>query len=944
MDNKDNELVKKKNDNLKASVRTPKIKKAVMTDDEEKENLAQFEHNFQNPSSYRYRDFSHRIKYGGSTASDEHTPVNIKSRNRTKIKNNRRKLIKKNLTAAVKKQNATSVMHDKTSNSSFVKPNSQSNIVKASIALPVQQAVPPVQNTALKKLHKTNVKRLQRARIQAVSKKSSENKSVIKTDYKAALVSTQDNIAKSAKIYEQHLTANPTVRVKPNKLQLARRKLLKTRYKDTLRVRKSSYSSTQALPRLVQQSVQGASQVAYQNATTVAPVENSISDLGITDYKENLAQFEQNFKADNEIIKNPTPNNLNKVYKKSSRIKFDKKLAREQAKKLDISLKSEMHCALDTNVTIVGRIGISGIKSTKNAMEDAIESNAENDMGIAAIDGTIKTTHTTVRTISNTAKGSTRFLKGTIAVGKTTFRGFRTGFRTVKKINKYRKLSQRAKNLYRQNFYRTTKRKIIRKVKETISNFKRSLISQLCAFMMMFLIIFFINSGFMVVFIASTIFQTESVLDTTQLVKYISKLDKDMQNDWYKGKTAAEITKYNDTPNARYNIKYDYFVAYNKLPDTLPAPDDTDPDLNCYVKIKRNPENGSETVGQKGYTLVAHSKDEFLEECRWTTDDYISALAYLQIQNENLGWFSSTFGWVGEAQLKAKAEELHELTYGSQILVNENAKTDEISYSLETGAVLDTDTFAGDTRRYCYFGRKNSVRFVIENDLIAKPLTEDEKERFESICKYGNSELAIMSYPLDGDIDIAKHFGEQIYLKFNAATDAESYPSVSKATGKHYAVDLNAGKDDIIKSPLSGYCKVTQQDKRGFEFVISTHPDFETGEYGYICKISCAASPIIPTNAVVKVNAGDSLGRVADILPINYEKPTAETDVFADKLYPCGTNTNYHSCDSQGCTEADYTGEYVHLELYKLPCDFTSASDMEKNVLAPELFFIYPEN
>ena len=568
----------------------------------------------------------------------------------------------------------------------------------------------------------------------------------------------------------------------------------------------------------------------------------------------------------------------------------------------------------------------------KNGAENSAVDNPEARGAQAAFEliETTKNAKYAVSSAINAANGTANVVKG-------TYNGIKSSQRFIKRVKKMN-LAQVKK------FSELKLKKSLKSFKSGITAKAKAAIAAVLAVFCSFLLTIMFAFALLAAVVSSVTWQQSSELDTTQLVKYISSLDKDMQDKWYKGKTAAEIARQNDNPDARFDWQYDYYVAYNKLPDELPAPDDIDPEFNCYVKVKYNPENGSETVGQKGYTQVAHSKDEFLEIYRWTTEDYITALAYLQVKNENLGWFASTFGWVGETVLKNKAAELHELTYGKQIYIYENAKTGAITYSLENGAVLDTETMVGDTKRYCYFGRKNSVKFLVENDLLPTPLTEDEKERFEYICKYGNIELAVLNYPLDGDIDIAKHFGEQKYLKFTSANDSESYPSVSAANGKHYAVDLNATAGDIIKSPFKGYCKVIQQDKRGFEFVISTNSNFELGDKGFLCRISCASASYIPTNTIIEVEAGQSLGVVSSIQGINTEKPTGATDVFADKLYPCGTNTDYHNCDSQGCMDATYTGEYVHLELYKLPCDFTSAADMEKNVLAPELCFIYPED
>lgn len=560
--------------------------------------------------------------------------------------------------------------------------------------------------------------------------------------------------------------------------------------------------------------------------------------------------------------------------------------------------------------------------------------------------------------VVETAKNSKKAVLGT---SKAVSKGITTTAKAVKKTTKLAKSSKTfLKNVKKINFAKVRaigkiklkasatvlKNAVVGKAKAAIA----AALASACGFLLLFIII----GGILMAIISMFTWQTSSVLDTTQLVKYISELDKKMQSDWYAGYTAVDIKKNNDKADAK-QIQYFYYLAENKMPDTLPA-DTTDIDdsnFNCYIKVSYNPENGSDAIYQKGYTLKARSKDEMIETCRWTTDDYITALAYLQVKEENLGWFANAanwFGvsWVGENELKSKAEELHKLTYGNQIYISQNTKTGDKSYQLQTGKYYcASGTSASDVKSVCYFGRKNSVRFVIENNLISTPLTEEEMERFENLCIYGNSQQSVLSYPLEGDIDdmnIVKHFGKQMYLTFTPASDNEHYPSVSSTSGEHDAIDIAANSGDIIKSPISGYCKVGQQELRGFEYVISTSKDFEAGTSGYLCRISCSSSSFIPTNTVTAVKAGDSLGKVAGICGVNTKKPTvAGTDIFADYLYPCSTNTEYYTSDSLGDTTVSYSGEYIHLELYKLPCDFTSKTDMADNVLAPELFFKYPE-
>ncbi len=87
---------------------------------------------------------------------------------------------------------------------------------------------------------------------------------------------------------------------------------------------------------------------------------------------------------------------------------------------------------------------------------------------------------------------------------------------------------------------------------------------------------------------------------------------------------------------------------------------------------------------------------------------------------------------------------------------------------------------------------------------------------------------------------------------------------------------------------------------------------------------------------------------VADNIEVNYKTPetandTENEDIFADRLFPCSTLTDYHSIGGDEFAIPEPTGNYIHIEMYKLPCDFTNKADIEKNVLAPELFFDYSQ-
>lgn len=939
MNDKDNKLIRLKNNTIKASVKLSKAKKAVADEDknEEKQDLT-------DAKTYRFRNLSHRIKYG--------KPLhNTAEEKRENIPKGYKKLVK-NKQVSDNKQKVIPIVSSNT-----VKINSKSGIVKAVSKGTTSKAQPTIA-----KLRRRDRKNKQLAIVRKTSRGQLKG-SVIRTSYNSSIVDTRASIARSATTTQQQIMAQAKPVQQTSTIAKLRRRerknkqlaivkkasrgqlessVIGTNYNpsivDTRSGIVSSVTALQPFPKLGTYNSRSSKYTSSARAYRLNKALSNITSETKTTYNENYAQLEQNFLSDT------AKQNDKSEYKKSSRIKVDKALTTAAAANMGIKLKNDIAYTLNYGVHSTYGVMRNTAKATAYAVADAVEDAAENDIGLAAVDLGIKTARgakTAIATVRNTAKVSISLVNGSIKATQKTVKAVRKTVKLAKKVRKYSKLNKKAQSMYRKALYRNARKRVAKAARDKTLNFAKSFVSQICALVFVFLLILIVCAGFTLAVFGSLIFQTESVLDTTQLVKYISELDANMQSNWYQGNTAAEITRYNDT-NTRRSIEGNYYMAYNKLPDTLPAPTDTDPDLHSYIKIKFNPENGSETVAYRGYTSIGNSKDEVLESYRWTTDDYITALAYLQVQNENLGWFASTLGWVGEYQLKIKAKELHDLTYGSQVVIEENTKTGMSRYSLETGEVFDVNVVtANDTRKYYYFGKKNSVKFLIENDLIAEPLTDEEKERFENICKYGNAELAIMQYPLDGDIDIAKHFGKQCFLKFNPAADAEAYPSVTKATAYHYAVDLNTDEGDIIQAPFSGFCKVSQKEKRGFEYVISTNPDFESGGYGYLCRISCSGASYIPIGTTQTIVAGQALGTVSRIQGINTDRPT--DTALASKLYPCSTNTDYHSCDNQGCTEPNFTGEYVHLELYKLPCDFTSATDMEKNVLAPELFFIYPE-
>ena len=142
---------------------------------------------------------------------------------------------------------------------------------------------------------------------------------------------------------------------------------------------------------------------------------------------------------------------------------------------------------------------------------------------------------------------------------------------------------------------------------------------------------------------------------------------------------------------------------------------------------------------------------------------------------------------------------------------------------------------------------------------------------------------------------------------------------------------------------------MTQREGRGFEYVISTaysSNNFDFTKDGYVVKISCSSASFIATSTPTIVHQGDALGKVAHNIWVNTNVPdsdndTENEDIMANKLFPCCTSTVYHEIGGDEFTIPEAEQDHIHLEMYKLPCDFNDAADIEKNVLAPELFFDY---
>lgn len=558
------------------------------------------------------------------------------------------------------------------------------------------------------------------------------------------------------------------------------------------------------------------------------------------------------------------------------------------------------------------------------------------------------------------------------------------GIRTAEKlgvgtVNTYQKLKktahtvQRLRKLTEQNRKAFIKKQLVKKVKaakaatkEVIKAASKKFILAVAGFFLIFILMIAVVGGIITAFT----WQTSTDLDTTLLLKVISDEDYKMQKKWFdKGKTMLEIKEQNDHASQSNHTKFDeynYYLAVDVPPDNEPAEDEVfdESTANTLVEVGTDSSGHQFNPQFRGFNESFSSSDEMLENYRWTTDDYRAALAYLQVKNDNLGWFSNLFG-IGEAQLKASAKDLHKLTYKQNIVIKNCSNS---NYNYQFVDDIYSASFANDTtKKYYYFGRKFSVKYLIDNDYVKFDENDEEnnknlKEQFENVYNYGNIAVANLTFPLELDTDekiedrISKHFGTQLALSYEPPTpipDEKAYGTVSAYKAYHYANDLSADKNDKIYAPISGLCKVFQRDERGFEYVISTayndnKDDFDFSKDGYLIKISCSSASYLPTSTATMITKGAVIGKVADNISANYKVPdssndTNNEDIFANYLFPCSTSTRYSHLSHDVMEEPEPDKNHIHIEMYKLPCDFNDISSIQENVLAPELFFEYPE-
>ena len=664
------------------------------------------------------------------------------------------------------------------------------------------------------------------------------------------------------------------------------------------------------------------------------------------------------------------------IEKAKRRTSYDKAKTAENARNLNI--RQELSKQLTTAVSDMNQSARKALKSTGSAaivtFRNDIKTRSEDDLAFKAADDVItgaETVQDTTRLYSATKNAA----KDVISTGKSAVTAIKNAPHNIANTaEKSRQLKQtynafkRLQTKQRMTIIKNKGKQTAKRTAEVLAKSAKDIAIKAVAVALSFVVLIVAVCGVVVAAICSFVWDTSAVMDTTKIVRYISSLDYEQQKKWFnKGKTAVEIESRNDNSSNRSYCYY-YLIAKDVPPD-LYFDDKTEEELDIegitphtLVTESENSDGEQLKPKYKGFNEVYHSADEFLENNRWTTEDYRAALSYMQVKCENLGWLGAHIGFVGDAKLKRAARELVAATYNSPI-VHEDRDADGISTYNALSSEIDIAYSRNKEHDYYYFGRKYSVKYLIDNDIIRFSNDEDEqkaqKERFNYTYKYGNYAVAALSFPLELDGDekisdrISKHFGEQLTLKYNPPTPNENktvYGSISSRKSTHLANDLSAESGDIIKAPISGLCVVKQREGRGFEYVISSSyesTDFKFDGYGYCVKMSCSGSSFITPGVPTIVTQGQALGKVAGNMPVNYEIPSADNDtenedIIADVLFPCCTATTFSEIGGDFFDEYPPESEaHLHIELYSLPCDFSDKDSIKENILAPELFFDY---
>lgn len=443
-------------------------------------------------------------------------------------------------------------------------------------------------------------------------------------------------------------------------------------------------------------------------------------------------------------------------------------------------------------------------------LTDTPETNSVNSLFTVVEMG--KNTQTGVAALINTVEGVIYVGKGIVYAGKLVKAMPQNIKKTKRFIKRLRKMSFKQKRKYAalkvKNKANAIKEAALKQVKAVIAAFMAVALSSL-------ILVLFVGCLIGAIF-ASFTWQTSKPIDTTNLINYISQMDFEVQ------RYVRNNTKTQEQAIAEENDIYYYYYAYNKS------------DTEATYEFD---ENGKPT-NIRGYVPVGYYDIMADELKRYSTQDYISALSYLQVKYGNLAWYQTIVGAIGEAVLKGYARDLHNLTH--------SVTTETYTYHPSEGHSV--------THHY-YFYRQYSVDYLVNNNIL--PLTQEDKEKYRYTCVYGNAASATLQYPLHEDYNIVGHKGYHIN------------PNDGNML-MHSGIDLKCSSGDAIYSPISGWADTYTLDDGSIDIRVYTTKPNAINQNTKIVKISMAAATVI-NNPIIDgekiysyVNAGDLIGYAGD--------------------------------------------------------------------------------
>lgn len=409
-------------------------------------------------------------------------------------------------------------------------------------------------------------------------------------------------------------------------------------------------------------------------------VQNKSSELPFETKNEDKTS-RININGDKGIINTSVPDNSNKepLQNKTDKNRLDTvntrnvqhissaeaaKIADSLGIKTSFSDKVKSSFVKEAEILKNGLIGVSsfaaksGVKAGYNAIKENISVSAEETPEAVGIDVAVKTADT-AKTTSDVYNETKQTAKNIKDISQKTTETVHKGIEQVKNMQrKYQKMKQLRKSGQK------TAKIIGEAVMYTV---KGTATTALAAILPVFCLIVIIAAIFG--FVLSCMWDTSSDLDTTKIIKWVSELDFKRQEHWYsKGKTGIEIDKNNSGEGK--SIYYHYLCAVD-VPQDFIGTNDTPITTNCVIKLEEDSEGKLKkpSYSTSVFTKDFSSKDEMLENFRWTTDDYLAALAFLQVKNNNLGWIESVLGFVGSAKLKQSWQLLHNQTFDKPMVV-----------------------------------------------------------------------------------------------------------------------------------------------------------------------------------------------------------------------------------------------------------------------------------